>query len=530
MNKLQDLTSNPWIARIALAGLMALLLGVIGQGGVEHLLKMWERDEYSHGYLIPVVALYLIWQKRAILSAEIGKPSWLGVALMIFALLLWALGEASAMNYFVDYSLWIGIVAISLLIVGFSGSRAIMGPLFYFFFMIPLPGFLYARLSNSLQLISSELGVAVIRFFDISVFLEGNVIDLGTYQLQVVEACSGLRYLFPLMSFGFLIAYIYRAPMWRRIFVFLSTIPITVLMNSFRIGFIGITVEHFGIAAAEGFLHDFEGWVVFMACLGVLLLEIYVLYLIFDRPRTFSSMLDLDFGSNEKPQSTVGETNSVALYTPPFVIGLVLLFAAVPASINFVEREDLVPERTSFATYPMRIDSWAGRQSALSKAELDILQLSDYWIANYRKDKSNEPPVNLYMAWYESQRKEASIHSPKACLPGGGWKIESHTKPELAEFKAHDGSALKVNRFLMKQDGQYQVVYYWFHGRGRNITDENIAKFYLFWDSLTQRRTDGALVRLITYVPSIDELDAADERLQDFLRDFYPTFQDYIPD
>ena len=105
--------------------------------------------------------------------------------------------------------------------------------------MIPLPSFLYFNLSQELQLISSMIGVAVIRLFDISVYLEGNVIDLGVYQLQVVEACSGLRYLFPLMSFGFLISYIYRGPVWQKIVIFLSTIPITVVMNSFRIGVIG---------------------------------------------------------------------------------------------------------------------------------------------------------------------------------------------------------------------------------------------------------------------------------------------------
>ena len=129
--------------------------------------------------------------------------------------------------------------------------------------------------------------MAVIRLFDISVYLEGNVIDLGVYQLQVVEACSGLRYLFPLMSFGFLISYIYRGPVWQKVVIFLSTIPITVVMNSFRIGVIGVTVEHFGIAAAEGFLHDFEGWIVFMACLGFLLFEIWILYMFSERKTAF---------------------------------------------------------------------------------------------------------------------------------------------------------------------------------------------------------------------------------------------------
>src|SRR5207253_2194127 len=98
----------------------------------------------------------------------------------------------------------------------------------------------YIQLSQKLQLWSSQLGVAVIRLFGISVYLEGNVIDLGSYKLQVVEACSGLRYLFPLMTLGFIAALFFRAPLWKRSILFLSTIPITVLMNSFRIGMIGI--------------------------------------------------------------------------------------------------------------------------------------------------------------------------------------------------------------------------------------------------------------------------------------------------
>ena len=104
----------------------------------------------------------------------------------------------------------------------------------------------------------------VIRAAGISVYLEGNVIDLGSYQLEVAEACSGLRYLFPLMTLSFIIAYTFGGAMWKRVIVFLSSIPLTVLMNSIRIGVIGITVDRWGTRMAEGVLHEFEGWVGFM--------------------------------------------------------------------------------------------------------------------------------------------------------------------------------------------------------------------------------------------------------------------------
>src|SRR5262249_54860591 len=103
------------------------------------------------------------------------------------------------------------------------------------------------------------------------------VIDLGVYKLQVVEACSGLRYLYPLMSLGFLAAYLFQAPFWQRAVVFLSTIPITIAMNSLRIGIVGMLVDHFGPQDADGFLHLFEGWIIFVACAGLLAGIMYLL-------------------------------------------------------------------------------------------------------------------------------------------------------------------------------------------------------------------------------------------------------------
>ena len=126
-------------------------------------------------------------------------------------------------------------------------------------FAIPLPYFIDASLSLKLQLISSQLGAFFIRLFQVPVYLDGNIIDLGTYKLQVVDACSGLRYLFPLLSLSFLAAYLFHAPIWQRVLVLLSSIPITILMNGFRIGMVGVTVDRWGPRMADEALHFFEG-------------------------------------------------------------------------------------------------------------------------------------------------------------------------------------------------------------------------------------------------------------------------------
>ena len=503
--------------------LATLVLGWLSYDGLAYMSELWEKEEYSHGPIIPLVALFLFWQRRNTLFEVLEPGSWFGFLVLLGAICMWLLGELSALYTLVQYAFIFGLWGLAMIWFGVRGAAVIWASLFYLVFMIPLPNFLYANISQELQLISSALGVAVIRFFDISVFLEGNVIDLGVYQLQVVEACSGLRYLFPLMSFGFLIAYIYRGPLWQKLFLFISTVPITVLMNSFRIGVIGVTVEHFGIAAAEGFLHDFEGWIVFMACLGVLAFEIWIFYLFSGRKGDFGDLLDLDFGHADR-----GDTVRAVELKSSAWAGLIVLLAAIPLAQYFADREDVIPEREQFSELPLAFSGWRGNETTLTEAELEALKLTDYFIGNFSKVGARGDFVNFYTAWYEEQRKGASIHSPRSCLPGGGWVILEHTVEPLDSVPGYEGS-LQVNRVVMQMGETRQLVYYWFEGRGRNITNEYMAKWYIFWDSLTRQRTDGALVRLITLVPEGSEISAAEHRLQDFLGALYPKLPAHIP-
>ena len=502
------------------------LLSYLCLDGLSWMLHAWERDEYSHGYFIPLVSIYLVWCKREILSREMENGSLIGLLVLSFSILIWLVGEISSIVTLIQYAFLAGLFGLALLAVGLRGVKVIWAALFYLIFMIPLPNFVFFNLSQDLQLISSAIGVMVIRLFDISVFLEGNVIDLGVYQLQVVEACSGLNYLFPLMSFGFLIAYIYKGPSWQKLIIFISTMPITVLMNSFRIGVIGVTVEYFGIAAAEGFLHDFEGWIIFMSCICILLIEIYLFSFFSKSKKSFSELFDLDFGSNiETSDSIINSNNSESSISWYLWAGLVLLVIAAPFSYFYEGRTDNVPDRIDFMNFPIKNNSWEGKQKSLDSDVLDTLKVTDYFIGDFKQADSNIP-VNFYTAWYEEQRKGASIHSPRTCLPGGGWEIQSHTIEEINSSSI----PFNVNRVVMQMGRSKQLVYYWFHGRNRNITNEYLAKWYIFLDSLMLNRTDGALVRLVTYIPDGTDTSIADERLNDFIKDFYPLLPDYIPD
>lgn len=137
-------------------------------------------------------------------------------------------------------------------------------------------------------------------------------------------------------------------------------------------------------------------------------------------------------------------------------------------------------------------------------------------------------PVNFYSAYYSSQRKGESIHSPRSCIPGGGWQIAAHDVVTVDGVSLY-GQPMNLNRLLIQKGEDRQLVYYWFQQRGRDLTNEYVVKWYLFWDALTMNRTDGALVRLTTFAPKGEDIADADRRLQDFLMASLPELDKYIP-
>ena len=138
-------------------------------------------------------------------------------------------------------------------------------------------------------------------------------------------------------------------------------------------------------------------------------------------------------------------------------------------------------------------------------------------------------PVNLYVAWYDSQQSGRSAHSPSTCLPGGGWEMKEFGQVDVPGV-AVEGRQLRVNRALIAMGPNRQLVYYWFQQRGRVLTNEYLVKWYLFWDALTRRRTDGALVRLTAPLVEGQDVTEADRELADFARETAPRLRAYIPD
>jgi exosortase D (VPLPA-CTERM-specific) len=477
----------------------------------------WYGEEYSHGVLIPAVTAWLLWNRRGALVASFGAPAWAGAALVLVAMAMYITGEFSAIYILAQIGFVIALLGVVLGVGGYSLLRVTLVPILLLLFAIPPPSFIEAVLTLKLQLISSELGTLLIRMFQIPVYLEGNIIDLGDQQLEVAEACSGLRYLFPLLSLGFLLAYFFRAPMWQRGILFLSTIPITILMNSLRIGLVGVTVAYWGPQMADEVLHAFEGWLIFAGCMGMLSAEIYL----FARwsGKQFFDMLCLpavsaDFSSLDRPAaSRVG----------PVVLLLLLLGVTGFATHVVSDRSEIVPDHLRFATFPTEIGQWRGHVSLLDRDAEGALHLDDYILSDYVRPDGRA--INLYVAYYGSQHDVKTIHPPLLCLPGGGWNIANLAKTKYPGV----GGEMVMNRVIIEQNSVRQVVYYWYEEQGRKVAEEYWARWYLFSDAITQNRTDGSLVRVTTPILFGETEADADERLQLFLGDALPSLAQYLP-
>jgi EpsI family protein len=220
----------------------------------------------------------------------------------------------------------------------------------------------------------------------------------------------------------------------------------------------------------------------------------------------------------------------------PFVVALAMMAGtwALLASRSGAEPE--LP-RKPFAEYPRELGGFVGRDLEMKAEVLDLLKLTDYVMRVYRPDPGGRPdsafegqtrqaaaPVWLYVGYYGSQRTGATYHSPKNCLPGGGWVFKSS---EPVEGVIPGAPEAAVNRVVIEKGFERQMILYWYQDRGRIVADEYAAKGYLILDATTRNRTDGALVRIST--PIVGSEDEAWSHLLNFVKVATPPLGEHLP-
>ncbi len=511
-----------WLALAVLAAIVFFHEGMLA------LWSAWQTPEYSHGPLIPLISGYLFLRQMKGVPPNSAPVTdrWPGVLVLGFALLLGLAGNTTQIQKLVAVALIIWVGGMILVSFGWQRGRQFWPPVLHLCFMLPLPFFLYWKTSIFLQGVSSELGVAVIRMMDIPVFLDGHIIDLGIYKLHVAEACSGLRYMFPIMSFTYIFAVLYQGSIWHKGILLLAAVPIAIVMNSLRIGIIGVLVDSYGIEHAEGFLHAFEGWVIFMLCILAMLVLSRLMMVLSGDQRSFSEVLDVDTTGLGAELARIGDIRpSRAL------LGMSAVFLAVGLAWTPLTTAEPAPiKRDPFLLFPTRLGEWRSLGRETLPPDIARTLAADDYIAAHYMAPGQAAPVDLFVAWYRDQNK-GGIHSPEVCIPAGGWEMSEITQAEIpVEIAGRAGGPLMipVNRAIIQKGLDRQLVYYWFDQAGRRLTSDYAAKAWLLFDALHTGRTDGALVRLVTPINKNEPVAAAEQRLQGMLGATMPVMARFI--
>ncbi|MFN0141380.1 MAG: exosortase C-terminal domain/associated protein EpsI [Pyrinomonadaceae bacterium] len=510
----------------AIAALLAFLYAtVLAKLGLD----WWTDENYSHGLLVPFVIAMIVWTEWNTVKRVGSRPSVLlgGITIFVAVLLLIA-GTLGAELFTQRMSLVLMLVGIVVYFFGVRLLSVLAVPFALLLLAIPIPQIIFNRIAFPLQIWASKMAVWGIRVFDVPTLRKGNVIDIlpsgatQTISLEVVEACSGLRSLMTLVTLALVLAYFTRtggetkfANLSRRDFVraivlMISAVPIAVLTNAARVTATGVLTYYYGKQATEGIWHDVSGWVVFVVALA-LLIGVNFLLRKFQRtdPRT---------RSNE-----IRYPHSALRNSPAWPLVATLIFAGF--AVNwFANRAEVAVDRRQLTELSTTLGDWRQRGSEIKFGEgvEGVLKTTDYTMREYTNPEGRV--ANIYVGYYATQRTGATYHSPQNCLPGAGWVLSD---PQSVEITTVDGRTFTANRYIIENGIYKEVMIYWYQGRGRIEASEYRDKINTVLDSVKRRRTDAAMVRVMTSVGSDEaaSLEAASTlaaRLAEQLPPFVP--------
>jgi len=549
--------------------------GVAYWPAFQKLVKQWSAGDNSYCYLIVPLFAYLLWDLRAKRDKryavrgsrlEVGgkdhkqhpqtsdlkpnaalgalpqtsdlKPdhggfrfdefSWSawGLVPVVFSVMLIIIGELGSVRALLFMGIWGCVVGLCVMLYG-KRTRHLVFPLLILFFIVPLPPFVNQILTFKLKMAASKLSVWMLRALGVSVVLEGNIIDIGVDKLQVADACSGLRYLMPMILMAVLVAYSFVKGRWRWMVLLLLIVPLSIFINAIRIWISALLTASGHPELAQNLFHDFSGWLMFMIASVILVTVALILKKIGTRIKD-KGLRDKDYkqlnGHNEL--NVKNHTNGHWARPVILTVVLCLLFAVSGWALKQIPSSTNLPHRASFEHFPMKIGDWLGKREYISDKILKSLWADDYVTARYFKPGSYNM-IYLLIPFYNYQATNHTAHAPQACILGGGFSL---VRSKAHTIRVSPDRDIKIMTMTLEKGDTRLLGSYFFLQKGRVITSPWMNKFYLIWDGITKQRTDGALVRAEMTVAPEQSMDEAYDELEAFIVKLWPILPEYVPE
>jgi EpsI family protein len=510
--------SNPAVSLIWQASALFICFLAIFGPTMPPMYSDWRTfDTFSHGLLVPFIAAYMLWQKRAELSQTIVAPSPWGVTLLIPAVLLGLLGKVIGDNFTERIGLVLSAAGLVWLILGWEWFKRASFPLAYLFLMIPLPYAVVKEVAHHLRILDAALAAPALRALGVPVYRDSYYLHLPDITLEVADLCSGISSVFALFALG--AAYVYFSPLRPRekLLALMSTVPFAALINLLRIILTAALAYHVSPVVLGMLIHEMTGTITFFIALllFIALTEFLHRKLIRSTPRTVNPIADAS-GDCPAAMTTLVENKSWR----PFAAGMAVLIPAVFLAFG-LKAEGSIPLIQELATVRSEIAGFQGSEMSEKEAYRDPNAEKEL-IRRYVGPSGEW--IDLYVGFRGNQSGSKRLAAPKLQFPYG-W---NYVWIEPTRFTSRNVGLINAN-WMMTQNNQRQVlVLYWYQRGSMTLASETQNRLNQLRGAIIDHRTDGAVVRL-AMATDAEKIDQTKARLTAFAADLYPELLRILP-
>ncbi len=501
-------------------GIIGVLLTFLYHPTFAWLLKTWQDDkEFSHGFLVPLISLWLVWIKREQLASLVARPSPVfGALIILLSGFLLLAGRAGGFVLAEGISLLFILPGIVLFLLGWDYLKALALPLVYLNFMVPWMEEIMNQMYRPFQLLSANLGVLLLDMLGIPAFRDGISIMLPRVSMEVVEGCSGVQFLLSVIALGIPLVYLTQKTWKRGIIVIAFCVAVSIPTNGARVALAGIMGHLYGSGSLHGPFHIFQG--LFVSYVGLIALFV-VNWLVCKIPSQIETKLYNRW--KVSPQESISPPKETSRrYLFPLVL---ILLIGIGVYIHLYGSPRPVSPKRVLSEFPMSIDDWQGRNSTWVSGDRYFPGVDNGLTRTYQNASGQE--INLYIGYFVSQRHGKSL-------------ISYHANP-LREAIRQIPSGLvdpgqrpgpgpqTVNLSFPVIDQTRYAALFWYRFPSGELTVRTQTKLKGITDAIIHRRNNGAVILLAARPQNKGEEESVTNDLLTFAQILAPTLREYLP-
>ncbi len=485
------------------------------------------RGDMSHGFLIPLISLYLVWIRQDKLRDLHPRPACLaGISVAILAGTMFLAGEIGGLITLSELSIIVMIVGLVLCLFGKDYLRTLLFPIAYLIFMLPIASDVFVPLYRPMQLLTAKVAATLLEGWGIPVLLDRTYLTLPSLVLEVIPGCSGVSSLIAILAIGIPLGFMTQRRTWCTVVMLISAVIAGFVANWTRVFSMGLYAYYYGNVLQEPF-HTFQG--LFFAQIGFV--SLFVVAWILSKVPAAPSKVPGAPSKGTLPEIPLARgkvEEQVSRWNKSWLAALVV-FLALTSYLSFYDRQ-VVPPRLELATFPLTVGTWSGQETDLNKAAFRVRGADHEIVRTYRSPSGRE--YQLYVAYFESQRQSKEIvnwltarlhlNSTVVDIP-----IDQRKSISVNYISNHQFSP--ENNSLVRNIQSNQHVFFWYNINGRILADRYKAKFASILNALKYGRTNGAFVLVSTAAADRGGEKEVIREKRALIRDFVPVLHRYIP-